>query len=144
MDTMSTPSRSADSACRTDVHLWTTAMPCALNVSMYSRGLRPAVSTTRMPLSTMAATYSAYGGGFTDGSSVRFTPKGLSVSARVRRDTGDREPAPLAVLAAVYEGTQLPMDRALALEAKFFGRLVADPVARDRMRAPAQDNPEIR
>ena len=64
--------------------------------------------------------------------------------ARVRRDTGDREPAPLAVLAAVYEGTQLPMDRALALEAKFFGRLVADPVARDRMRALAQDNPEIR
>lgn len=70
------------------------------------------------------------------------TSFGLNL-ARVRRDTGDREPAPLAVLAAVYEGTQLPMDRALALEAKFFGRLVADPVARDRMRART-DNPEIR
>lgn len=55
--------------------------------------------------------------------------------ARTRRDTGDREPAPLAALAAVYEGTTLPMDRALALEAKHFGRLVADPVARERMRA---------
>ena len=64
--------------------------------------------------------------------------------ARLRRDTADREPAPLAAMAAVYEGTQLPMDRALALEAKFFGRLVADPVARDRMRARFDDNPDTR
>jgi len=63
--------------------------------------------------------------------------------ARVRRDTADRDPAPLAVLAAVYEGTQLPFDRALALEAKYFGRLVADPVARERMRAHT-DLPETR
>ncbi|WP_323122937.1 enoyl-CoA hydratase-related protein [Burkholderia alba] len=49
--------------------------------------------------------------------------------ARVRRDTRDRAPAPLALLSAVYEGTQLPIDRALALEAKLFGRLVTDPAA---------------
>lgn len=59
---------------------------------------------------------------------------GLGV-ARVRRDQPNQAHAPLALLAAVYEGTQLPMDRALAVEAKHFGCLVADPAARQRMRS---------
>lgn len=58
---------------------------------------------------------------------------GLGV-ARVRRDLqrgeADRSQAALALLCAVYEGSQLPIDRALALEAKYFGRLVTDPAAR--------------
>jgi 3-hydroxyacyl-CoA dehydrogenase/enoyl-CoA hydratase/3-hydroxybutyryl-CoA epimerase len=49
---------------------------------------------------------------------------GLGV-ARVRRDTQDKAPAPMALLSAVYEGTQLPMDKALTIEAKYFGQLVA-------------------
>jgi enoyl-CoA hydratase/carnithine racemase len=57
---------------------------------------------------------------------------GLGV-ARVRRDLQaggvDRSQAALALLAAVYEGSQLPMDRALALEAKYFARLVTGPGA---------------
>jgi 3-hydroxyacyl-CoA dehydrogenase / enoyl-CoA hydratase / 3-hydroxybutyryl-CoA epimerase len=48
---------------------------------------------------------------------------GLGV-ARVRRDA--RGPAPMALLSAVYEGTQLPFDKGLAIEAKYFGLLVAD------------------
>jgi enoyl-CoA hydratase/carnithine racemase len=59
---------------------------------------------------------------------------GLGV-AHVRRDTPDRAHAPMALLSAVYEGTQLPLERALAIEAKYFGRLVTDPAARALMRA---------
>ena len=54
--------------------------------------------------------------------------------ARARRDTQDHYPAPLAILSAVYEGTQLPIDRALAVEAMHFGPLLAGPVARNLMR----------
>ncbi|MFJ3370594.1 3-hydroxyacyl-CoA dehydrogenase NAD-binding domain-containing protein [Pseudomonas sp. NPDC086251] len=43
-------------------------------------------------------------------------------------------PARLAILSAVFEGTQLPMDKALAVEAKYFGTLLANPVARNLMR----------
>ncbi|MDR6861127.1 3-hydroxyacyl-CoA dehydrogenase NAD-binding domain-containing protein [Variovorax guangxiensis] len=43
-------------------------------------------------------------------------------------------PAPLAILSAVYEGAQLPMDGALAIERKYFGQLLASDVARNLMR----------
>lgn len=43
-------------------------------------------------------------------------------------------PARLAILSAVFEGTQLPMDKALAVEAKYFGTLLTNPVARNLMR----------
>lgn len=54
--------------------------------------------------------------------------------ARIRRDTQDNEPAPLAILASVYEGTLLPIDRGLAIESAYFGQLLAGPVARNLMR----------
>jgi 3-hydroxyacyl-CoA dehydrogenase/enoyl-CoA hydratase/3-hydroxybutyryl-CoA epimerase len=54
--------------------------------------------------------------------------------AQIRRDTHDNYPAPLAILAAVYEGTQLPIDRGVHVESKFFGPLLAGPVARNLMR----------
>jgi len=54
--------------------------------------------------------------------------------AQIRRDTNDNYPAPLAILAAVYEGTQLPIDGGLHVESKFFGPLLAGPVARNLMR----------
>ena len=54
--------------------------------------------------------------------------------AQMRRDTQDNFPAPLAILSAVYEGTQLPMDGGLAIEAQCFGPLLAGPVARNLMR----------
>lgn len=55
-------------------------------------------------------------------------------TARVRRDTLDNLPAPLAALSAIYEGTQLPIDRALSIENKYFGKLLVSVVARNLMR----------
>lgn len=43
-------------------------------------------------------------------------------------------PAPLAILSCVYEGTQLPIDAGLDIESKYFGQLLAGPVARNLMR----------
>jgi len=54
--------------------------------------------------------------------------------AKIRRDTQDNEPAPLAILSCVYEGTQLPIDQGLKIEAGYFGQLLAGPVARNLMR----------
>lgn len=54
--------------------------------------------------------------------------------AQVRKRTQDNYPAPVAILSAVYEGTQLPFDLGLAVEARYFGQLLADPVARNLMR----------
>ena len=55
----SQPMVSALTACRTDVHLCTTLMPAALNPGRNRCGLLPAVSTIRMPDSTMAWAYSS-------------------------------------------------------------------------------------
>ena len=54
--------------------------------------------------------------------------------AKIRRDTNDNEPAPIAILSCVYEGTQLPIDRGLKIESGYFGQLLAGPVARNLMR----------
>jgi 3-hydroxyacyl-CoA dehydrogenase/enoyl-CoA hydratase/3-hydroxybutyryl-CoA epimerase len=55
-------------------------------------------------------------------------------NALVARETWRNYPAPLAILSAVYEGSQLPFDRALAVESKYFGKLLSGPVARNLMR----------
>ena len=55
-------------------------------------------------------------------------------TAAVRRDTADLLPAPLAILSAVYEGTQLPIDRALAVENKYYGRSLVSVQARNLIR----------
>lgn len=60
---------------------------------------------------------------------------GASVAAaQVARDGGYNLPAPIAVLQAVFEGMQLPMDKALSVESKYFARLLTDPVARNIIR----------
>ncbi|WP_435950944.1 3-hydroxyacyl-CoA dehydrogenase NAD-binding domain-containing protein [Psychrobacter sp. DM8] len=53
---------------------------------------------------------------------------------KLRKKTQDNYPAPVAILSAVYEGTLLPFDLALEIEAKYFGQLFVDPVARNLMR----------
>ncbi|MUG33382.1 3-hydroxyacyl-CoA dehydrogenase [Psychrobacter sanguinis] len=53
---------------------------------------------------------------------------------RLRKKTQDNYPAPLAILSAVYEGTLLPFDLALDIEAKYFGQLFSDPVSRNLIR----------
>ena len=56
---------------------------------------------------------------------------GTALAAKM---TNRNYPAPAAILSAVYEGTQLPMDAALAVESKYFGLLLSGPVARNLMR----------
>jgi len=55
-------------------------------------------------------------------------------TALTARTTMRNYPAPLAILSCVYEGTQVPIDQALRIESKYFGQLLAGPVARNLMR----------
>jgi 3-hydroxyacyl-CoA dehydrogenase/enoyl-CoA hydratase/3-hydroxybutyryl-CoA epimerase len=55
-------------------------------------------------------------------------------NALVAKATMRNYPAPVAIMSAVYEGTQLPIDAGLAIESRHFGRLLAGPVARNLMR----------
>jgi 3-hydroxyacyl-CoA dehydrogenase/enoyl-CoA hydratase/3-hydroxybutyryl-CoA epimerase len=57
-----------------------------------------------------------------------FSPVGMATwppaNAIYRRETYDNYPAAKAILNCVYEGLQLPMDLALAVEAKYFANIV--------------------
>lgn len=55
-------------------------------------------------------------------------------SARVVSTGGYNLPAPAAILSAVFEGIQLPFDKALAVEGKYFAKLLTNPVARNIIR----------
>jgi len=48
--------------------------------------------------------------------------------------TSGNYPAPLAILSCVYEGTQVAFDTGLRIESKYFGKLLAHPVARNLAR----------
>jgi 3-hydroxyacyl-CoA dehydrogenase/enoyl-CoA hydratase/3-hydroxybutyryl-CoA epimerase len=41
---------------------------------------------------------------------------------------------PIALLSSVYEGLQLPMDKAIRIESKYFAKVMADPQARNMVR----------
>jgi 3-hydroxyacyl-CoA dehydrogenase/enoyl-CoA hydratase/3-hydroxybutyryl-CoA epimerase len=58
----------------------------------------------------------------------------LLATARAARNTMHNNPAPVAILSAVFEGTQVPIDRGLNIELKYFAKLVTGPVARNLMR----------
>jgi 3-hydroxyacyl-CoA dehydrogenase/enoyl-CoA hydratase/3-hydroxybutyryl-CoA epimerase len=57
-----------------------------------------------------------------------FSPQGMMIwppaNAIYRRETYDNYPAAKAVLNSVFEGLQLPMDLALAVESKYFGNIL--------------------
>lgn len=55
-------------------------------------------------------------------------------SARLSQSTQRNYPAPPAILSAVFEGTQLPIDVGLRVESKYFARLLTHPVARNLIR----------
>ncbi|TAK51420.1 MAG: 3-hydroxyacyl-CoA dehydrogenase [Gammaproteobacteria bacterium] len=57
----------------------------------------------------------------------------MGANAMVARETMGNYPAPVAILSCVYEGTQLPIDAGLAVESKYFGTLLAGPVAHNLM-----------
>jgi 3-hydroxyacyl-CoA dehydrogenase/enoyl-CoA hydratase/3-hydroxybutyryl-CoA epimerase len=54
--------------------------------------------------------------------------------AGVTRATLGNYPAPAAILSAIYEGLQLPMDRGLAIERQYFASLASGPVALNLVR----------
>ncbi|MCP5388295.1 MAG: enoyl-CoA hydratase/isomerase family protein [Novosphingobium sp.] len=60
---------------------------------------------------------------------------GYSVGvAKVAGKSGYNYPAPGAIMSCVFEGLQLPFDKALSVESKYFAKLLTDPVARNIIR----------
>lgn len=58
----------------------------------------------------------------------------MAGEAMLRKETKDNYPAPQAIMNAVYEGHQVPMDAALRIEARYFTSLLLDPVAGNMIR----------
>jgi 3-hydroxyacyl-CoA dehydrogenase / enoyl-CoA hydratase / 3-hydroxybutyryl-CoA epimerase len=58
----------------------------------------------------------------------------MAGNAMLQDKTWHNYPAPEAILSCVYEGTQLPLDTALAVESKYFTRLFLGDVARNMIR----------
>ncbi len=59
----------------------------------------------------------------------------MAGTAMTHVNAGDNMNAPRAILSAVYEGTQLPMDTAIRVESKYFAKVVADPQAGNMIRS---------
>src|SRR6185312_4176213 len=55
-------------------------------------------------------------------------------TAIYRRETYDNYPAAKAILKSVFEGLQLPMDRALTVESRYFAQILRSPEARAMIR----------
>ncbi len=58
----------------------------------------------------------------------------MAATAMTAKQTQRNLNGPIALLSAVYEGTQLPMDRAIRVESKYFAKVVADPQAANMVR----------
>ncbi len=58
----------------------------------------------------------------------------MGATALVAKKTLHNYPAPAAILSSVYEGTLLPIDKGLDIEAKYFAQLVTSPVSRNLIR----------
>jgi len=55
-------------------------------------------------------------------------------TALMQKMTNHNYPAPLAIMSATYEGSVLPMDKALEVESKYFTQLLMDPTSRNMTR----------
>ncbi len=72
-----------------------------------------------------------FGGGLLDPAiASAMAQRTAAIAAKTQRN----DPAPITILSAVFEGTVLPIDKALALESKLFAKLLAGPVARNIVR----------
>ncbi|MGI4746891.1 MAG: 3-hydroxyacyl-CoA dehydrogenase NAD-binding domain-containing protein [Janthinobacterium lividum] len=58
----------------------------------------------------------------------------MNQSAMVSAKGSRNYPAPIAIAACVFEGMQLPMDKALRVESKYFATLLTSPIARNIIR----------
>jgi 3-hydroxyacyl-CoA dehydrogenase/enoyl-CoA hydratase/3-hydroxybutyryl-CoA epimerase len=56
-------------------------------------------------------------------------------NAMVQQKTFHNYPAPKAILSCVFEGGQLPLDRGIRVESKYFASLLVDPVAGNMIRS---------
>lgn len=56
------------------------------------------------------------------------------MTARLAAKNGANYPAPIAILACLFEGVQAPFDKGLLVESRYFAKLVTDPVARNIVR----------
>ncbi len=72
------------------------------------------------------------------GGSGQFNPSFVQTfiggNAMVMKETQGNMNAPKAILSCVYEGTQLPMDKAVRLESKYFTKLLLDPQSHNMIR----------
>ncbi|MGI4880346.1 MAG: 3-hydroxyacyl-CoA dehydrogenase NAD-binding domain-containing protein [Janthinobacterium lividum] len=59
----------------------------------------------------------------------------VAANAIAGKQTNHNMNAPGAILSAVYEGTQLPMDTAIRIESKYFAKVVGDPQAGNMIRS---------
>jgi len=59
----------------------------------------------------------------------------MAGTAMTTKQTNHNMNAPITILSAVYEGSQLPMDTALRLESKYMAKLVSDPQAGNMIRS---------
>ena len=68
-----------------------------------------------------------------------YTPKGAMIwgasSSTLRKMSYNNYPAQSAILSAIYEGVQVPIDAALRIEARYFTKVVMDPVAMNMVRS---------
>jgi len=55
-------------------------------------------------------------------------------TALLQKMTNHNYPAPIAIMSAVYEGTVLPIDKALDIESKYFALMLMSPVSRNMTR----------
>jgi 3-hydroxyacyl-CoA dehydrogenase/enoyl-CoA hydratase/3-hydroxybutyryl-CoA epimerase len=58
----------------------------------------------------------------------------MAGTALTAKATMRNYPAPVAILSCIYEGTQVPIEHGLRIESRYFGKLLAGPVARNLMR----------
>jgi 3-hydroxyacyl-CoA dehydrogenase/enoyl-CoA hydratase/3-hydroxybutyryl-CoA epimerase len=68
-----------------------------------------------------------------------YTPKGMMIwaaaSSSLRKMSYDNYPAQSAILSALYEGVQVPIDAGLRIEARYFTKVVMDPVSQNMVRS---------
>lgn len=74
-------------------------------------------------------------GGGADQFSRAFNQIFLGGTAMVMRETQGNMNAPRAILSCVYEGSQLPIDKAVRLESKYFTKLFLSPQAESMVRS---------
>ena len=77
--------------------------------------------------------------GFRFPGGLPYTPKGAMIwaaaSSSLRKNSYNNYPAQTAILSAVYEGVQVPIDAALRIEARYFTKVVMDPRSQNMVRS---------